>query len=226
MTAVAKKIDMSGRRRCHQRVLLADGADRRVPPRDRCPEAQRHHHDLRRARHPDHGSRPHGPGRGDARPLLPPRAECRQRRASRASSPRSPASASRSRRRASSTACGARQRHHQLLPMILISGSSEREIVDLQQGDYEEMDQLAIAKPLCKAAFRVLHACDIGIGIARAIRAAVSGRPGGVYLDLPAQAVLAGDRCRGRREVAGEGDRCGARAAAGALRHRPRPWTS
>jgi oxalyl-CoA decarboxylase len=72
-------------------------------------------------------------------------------------------------------------------PMILISGSSEREIVDLQQGDYEEMDQLAIAKPLCKAAFRVLHAADIGIGLARAIRAAVSGRPGGVYLDLPAK---------------------------------------
>ena len=72
-------------------------------------------------------------------------------------------------------------------PMILISGSSEREIVDLQQGDYEEMDQLAIAKPLCKAAFRVLHAEDIGVGIARAIRAAMSGRPGGVYLDLPAK---------------------------------------
>lgn len=70
-------------------------------------------------------------------------------------------------------------------PMILISGSSEREIVDLQQGDYEEMDQLAVAKPLCKAAYRVLQAQDIGIGVARAIRAAVSGRPGGVYLDLP-----------------------------------------
>jgi oxalyl-CoA decarboxylase len=72
-------------------------------------------------------------------------------------------------------------------PMILISGSSEREVVDLQQGDYEEMDQLAIAKPHCKAAYRVLHAEDIGVGVARAIRAAVSGRPGGVYLDLPAK---------------------------------------
>src|ERR1700734_374424 len=72
-------------------------------------------------------------------------------------------------------------------PMILISGSSEREIVDLQQGDYEEMDQLNAAKPYAKAAYRVLHAEDIGIGIARAIRAAVSGRPGGVYLDLPAK---------------------------------------
>ncbi|HKA42714.1 MAG TPA: oxalyl-CoA decarboxylase [Burkholderiales bacterium] len=72
-------------------------------------------------------------------------------------------------------------------PMILVSGSSEREIVDLQQGDYEEMDQLAIAKPVAKAAFRVLHVEDIGVGVARAIRAAVSGRPGGVYLDLPAK---------------------------------------
>jgi oxalyl-CoA decarboxylase len=72
-------------------------------------------------------------------------------------------------------------------PMILISGSSEREIVDLQQGDYEELDQLAVARPLAKAAFRVLHAEDVGVGIARAIRAACSGRPGGVYLDLPAK---------------------------------------
>ncbi len=72
-------------------------------------------------------------------------------------------------------------------PMILISGSSEREVVDLQQGDYEEMDQLAVAKTVAKAAYRVLHAQDIGVGIARAIRSAVSGRPGGVYLDLPAK---------------------------------------
>ncbi len=72
-------------------------------------------------------------------------------------------------------------------PMILISGSSEREIVDLQQGDYEEMDQLNAAKPYAKAAYRINKAEDIGIGVARAIRAAVSGRPGGVYLDLPAQ---------------------------------------
>src|SRR4026209_1178844 len=72
-------------------------------------------------------------------------------------------------------------------PMILISGSSEREILDLQQGDYEEMDQLAIAKPVAKAAYRVLHADALGGAHAPAARAAVSGRPGGVYLDLPAK---------------------------------------
>lgn len=70
-------------------------------------------------------------------------------------------------------------------PMILISGSSEREIVDLAQGDYEEMDQLAMAKPFCKAAYRLNYAQDIGIAVARAIRSAISGRPGGVYLDIP-----------------------------------------
>ena len=74
-------------------------------------------------------------------------------------------------------------------PMILISGSSDRAIVDLQQGDYEELDQMNAAKPYAKAAYRVNRPEDIGIGVARAIRAAVSGRPGGVYLDLTA-AVL------------------------------------
>src|SRR5947208_595565 len=37
------------------------------------------------------------------------------------------------------------------------------------------------------AGWRRLQAADIGICLARAIRAAVSGRPGGVYLDLPAK---------------------------------------
>jgi oxalyl-CoA decarboxylase len=76
-------------------------------------------------------------------------------------------------------------------PLIQISGSSNRAIVDLQQGDYEELDQMNAAKPYAKAAYRVNRPEDIGIGIARAIRAAVSGRPGGVYLDLTAEALSA-----------------------------------
>ncbi|HYW44675.1 MAG TPA: oxalyl-CoA decarboxylase [Bryobacteraceae bacterium] len=74
-------------------------------------------------------------------------------------------------------------------PMIQMSGSSDREIVDLQQGDYEELDQMNAAKPYTKATFRVNKPEDIGIGIARAIRAAVSGRPGGVYLDMTAEVL-------------------------------------
>ncbi len=75
-------------------------------------------------------------------------------------------------------------------PMIQISGSSERHLVDMQRGDYEELDQLSAARPFAKAAYRIGRVEDIGLGIARAIRTAVSGRPGGVYLDIPG-AVLA-----------------------------------
>ncbi len=74
-------------------------------------------------------------------------------------------------------------------PMIQISGSSDREIIDLQQGDYEELDQMNAAKAYTKAAYRVNKPEDIGIGVARSIRAAVSGRPGGVYLDFTAEVL-------------------------------------
>jgi oxalyl-CoA decarboxylase len=74
-------------------------------------------------------------------------------------------------------------------PMIQISGSSEREPIDLQQGNYEALDQLSIAKPLVKAAFRVNRAEDIPLGVVRAYRAAISGRPGGVYLDITTPAL-------------------------------------
>ena len=69
-------------------------------------------------------------------------------------------------------------------PMIQISGSSDRAIIDLEQGDYEGLDQLNIARPFAKAAYRVNRPEDICTGLVRAVRAAVSGRPGGVYLDL------------------------------------------
>ena len=70
-------------------------------------------------------------------------------------------------------------------PMIQISGSSSRPIVDLQRGDYQDLDQLNAARPFVKAAYRISRVEDIGRGVARAIRTAISGRPGGVYLDIP-----------------------------------------
>lgn len=87
-------------------------------------------------------------------------------------------------------------------PMILISGSSDRNIVDLEQGDYEELDQMNAAKRYAKAAYRVNRPQDIGVGIARAIRAAMSGRPGGVYLDLTAEVLGAAiDAEAGRKSL-------------------------
>jgi oxalyl-CoA decarboxylase len=70
-------------------------------------------------------------------------------------------------------------------PMVQISGSSSRAIVDLQRGDYQDLDQLSAARPFVKAAYRISRVEDIGRGVARAIRTAISGRPGGVYLDIP-----------------------------------------
>lgn len=74
-------------------------------------------------------------------------------------------------------------------PLIMISGSSDRHVIDLDRGDYEGIDQYNVAKPFCKAAYRVDRAQDMGLAVARAVRTAVSGRPGGVYLDLPAATV-------------------------------------
>jgi oxalyl-CoA decarboxylase len=70
-------------------------------------------------------------------------------------------------------------------PMIQISGSSNRAMVDLQRGDYQDLDQLGAARPFAKAAYRIGRIEDIGRGVARAVRTAISGRPGGVYLDIP-----------------------------------------
>lgn len=69
-------------------------------------------------------------------------------------------------------------------PMIQMSGSSDRDTVDMQQGAYEELDQFAVARPLVKAAYRVNKPEDIPTAVVRAYRAAISGRPGGVYLDM------------------------------------------
>lgn len=74
-------------------------------------------------------------------------------------------------------------------PMIQISGASDPTMVDMKTGTYEELDQLNTARPLVKAAFRCSHAKDIPAAVARAYRAAVSGRPGGVYIDMTTPAL-------------------------------------
>ena len=108
-------------------------------------------------------------------------------------------------------------------PMILISGSSDRAIVDLEQGDYEELDQLNAARPYAKAAYRINRPQDIGIGIARAIRAAVSGRPGRGLSRPDGRGAGRGLDAETAEEVAGKGRRSGAAAAGGAGSGQARP---
>ena len=70
-------------------------------------------------------------------------------------------------------------------PVIMISGESSRSTVDLYEGQYEGLDQRAYAVPFCKASYRIDNMEDIPLGVARAIRTACSGRPGGVYISMP-----------------------------------------
>lgn len=74
-------------------------------------------------------------------------------------------------------------------PMIQISGASDPAMVDMDTGTYEQLDQLNTARPLVKAAFRCNRAKDIPLALARAYRIAVSGRPGGVYIDMTTPAL-------------------------------------
>ena len=74
-------------------------------------------------------------------------------------------------------------------PMIQISGASDPTMVDMNMGTYEQLDQFNMAKPVVKAAFRCSHARDIPAAVSRAYRAAVSGRPGGVYIDMTTPAL-------------------------------------
>lgn len=74
-------------------------------------------------------------------------------------------------------------------PMIQISGASDPQMVDMDMGTYEQLDQLNAARPYVKAAFRCSHAKDIPRAVARAYREAVSGRPGGVYIDMTTPAL-------------------------------------
>lgn len=74
-------------------------------------------------------------------------------------------------------------------PVIMIGGSSTRHIVDLNEGEYEGLDQMGYAKPFCKASLRIDRIEDIPLAVARAARIASCGRPGAVYLDLPDDTV-------------------------------------
>ena len=71
------------------------------------------------------------------------------------------------------------------VPVLLLGGSAPRD----QSGHgvfQEDVDQLAMMAPCVKWSERVFHAHRVPELIARALKIAVSGKPGPVYLDLPA----------------------------------------
>ena len=60
---------------------------------------------------------------------------------------------------------------------------------------------MAIAKPLCKAAYRILNAEDIGVGVARAIRAASRAARAASTWIVPASLMGQTMDAAARREV-------------------------
>ena len=68
-------------------------------------------------------------------------------------------------------------------PLVAIGGSSPR--VSLGMEAFQEIDQLAVFKPVTKWAERCYDAKRIPDVVASAFRQATSGRPGPVYIDMP-----------------------------------------
>jgi acetolactate synthase-1/2/3 large subunit len=68
-------------------------------------------------------------------------------------------------------------------PVVLLSGASPR--AQRGRGAFQEVDQVAAARPVTKAAWSVDDAAHVGDDIARALALATSGRPGPVHLSLP-----------------------------------------
>lgn len=74
-------------------------------------------------------------------------------------------------------------------PMLLLGGASESSKRGL--GDFQEMPQVESAAPFCKWAASVDCAERIPWFLETAARAAFSGQPGPVYLDLPSEILCA-----------------------------------
>ena len=68
-------------------------------------------------------------------------------------------------------------------PLIAIGGSSPRVFFGMEA--FQEIDQLAVFKPVTKWAERIYDAKRIPDVVATAFRQATSGRPGPVYIDMP-----------------------------------------
>lgn len=68
-------------------------------------------------------------------------------------------------------------------PMVMISGSCDQN--DVGRGDFQELDQIEAVKPFSKLSVKAKDIKDIPNCVVQVLDRAVSGRPGGCYLDLP-----------------------------------------
>ena len=74
------------------------------------------------------------------------------------------------------------------IPLVVLGGSSPSDIYG--RGGFQEIDQLKMMEPCTKWSARVHHAKRLPELLDKAVRIATSGKPGPVYLDLPADVLL------------------------------------
>src|SRR5712692_10975830 len=74
-------------------------------------------------------------------------------------------------------------------PFLLIGGSGD--LRRRGRGDFQEAPQVAAAAPFCKLSVEVDDPHRIPYYVNTALRTAMSGRPGPVYLDLPSDVINA-----------------------------------
>ncbi|MFN8526285.1 MAG: thiamine pyrophosphate-binding protein [Chloroflexota bacterium] len=68
-------------------------------------------------------------------------------------------------------------------PVIFLSGGCD--VARLGQGGFQELDQISLAAPVCKAAWMARSAAELPELVARAHRTALEGVPGPVHITLP-----------------------------------------
>jgi acetolactate synthase-1/2/3 large subunit len=74
-------------------------------------------------------------------------------------------------------------------PVLLLSGASPR--AQRGRGAFQELDQVAAARPVVKAAWSLEDPARVGDDVASALAVATSGRPGPVHLSLPGDVLEA-----------------------------------
>jgi acetolactate synthase-1/2/3 large subunit len=72
-------------------------------------------------------------------------------------------------------------------PLVLMSGHTETD--QLGRGGFQELRQVDMAGPVCKAAWMATDTASVGMDVAKALRLATSGRPGPVHLSLPSDVL-------------------------------------
>lgn len=79
--------------------------------------------------------------------------------------------------------------HFDGAPMLLITGASDSDT--LGRGAFQDLDQVALARPICKYAELVARPERIPQAVHEAFAAAASGRPGPVHLTIPEDVLSA-----------------------------------